>query len=44
MLLIYAEAHRQTTGYDAATGKAFFLNQLRDRCGMPDVPSGLGFE
>ena len=42
ILLIYAEAHTQTTGYDAATEAA--LNQLRDRCGMPDVPSGLSKE
>ena len=39
ILLIYAEAHTQTTGYDAATEAA--LNQLRDRCGMPDVPATL---
>ncbi|MBS2213818.1 RagB/SusD family nutrient uptake outer membrane protein [Carboxylicivirga mesophila] len=40
MLLIYAEAHTQTTGYDATVETE--LNKLRDRLGMPHVPSGLG--
>lgn len=37
VLLIAAEAHVQNTGYDATV--CGYLNQLRDRCGMPDVPS-----
>ncbi|MCT4589981.1 MAG: RagB/SusD family nutrient uptake outer membrane protein [Carboxylicivirga sp.] len=40
MLLIYAEAHTQTDGYDGTVETE--LNKLRDRCGMPDVPTGLG--
>ncbi len=37
VLLTAAEAHVQNTGYDATvTG---WLNQLRERCGMPDVPA-----
>ncbi|MBR8538309.1 RagB/SusD family nutrient uptake outer membrane protein [Carboxylicivirga sediminis] len=40
MLLIYAEAHTQTTGYDGTVTTE--LNKLRDRCGMPNVPNGLG--
>ena len=39
MLLIYAEAHTQTDGYDGTVVTE--LNKLRDRCGMPDVPTGL---
>lgn len=39
ILLIYAEARTQTTGYDSQVQAA--LNQLRDRCGMPDVPASL---
>ena len=39
ILLIYAEAHTQTTGYDQSVRDA--LNDLRDRCGMPDVPATL---
>lgn len=39
ILLIYAEAHTQNTGYDAQAQAA--LNQLRDRCGMPNVPTAL---
>lgn len=39
MLLIYAEAHTQTTGYDASVTAE--LNKLRERAGMPSVPSGL---
>lgn len=37
MLLIYAEAHTQTVGYDASVTTE--LNKLRDRCGMPQVPT-----
>ena len=39
-LLTFAEAHLMTTGYDDQV--RFALNQLRDRCGMPDVPESLG--
>ena len=39
VLLIYAEARTQTTGYDAEVRKQ--LNDIRDRCGMPDVPESL---
>lgn len=39
MLLIYAEAHTQTTGYDGSVTAE--LNKLRARCGMPNVPAGL---
>ncbi len=42
ILLIYAEAHTQTTGFDGQTQAA--LNQLRDRCGMPNVPTNLSKE
>ncbi|WP_288325200.1 RagB/SusD family nutrient uptake outer membrane protein [uncultured Phocaeicola sp.] len=42
ILLIYAEAHTQTTGFDSQTQAA--LNQLRDRCGMPNVPTSLSKE
>lgn len=42
VLLIFAEAHTQNTGYDSEVEAA--LNQLRDRCGMPHVPSGLSKE
>lgn len=42
VLLIFAEAHTQTTGFDGQTQAA--LNQLRDRCGMPNVPTSLGKE
>ena len=38
----FAEAHTQTTGFDGQTQAA--LNQLRDRCGMPNVPTSLGKE
>ena len=37
VLLTYAEARIQTKGWDAEVQKA--LNDLRDRCGMPDVPT-----
>lgn len=37
MYLIFAEAHTQTTGYDAEVQK--YLNMLRDRVGMAHVPS-----
>ena len=40
VLLTFAEAHLMTTGYDDQV--RFALNQLRDRCGMPDVPESLG--
>ena len=36
-MLIYAEAHTHTAGFDSQTQAA--LNELRDRCGMPDVPT-----
>ena len=42
VLLIFAEAHTQTTGFDSQTQAA--LNQLRDRCGMPNVPTNLSKE
>lgn len=42
ILLIFAEAHTQTTGFDGQTQTA--LNQLRERCGMPDVPTSLSKE
>ena len=42
MLLIYAEARTQNTGYDNQVTTE--LNKLRDRCGMPHVPTGLGKE
>ena len=35
--MIYAEAHTHTAGFDSQTQAA--LNELRDRCGMPDVPT-----
>lgn len=39
ILLIYAEAHTQKVGYDQSVRDA--LNDIRDRCGMPDVPASL---
>ena len=39
ILLIFAEAHLHTTGYDQEVRDA--LNKLRARCGMPDVPVSL---
>lgn len=39
-LLIFAEAHTVNSGYDAEVVSA--LNQLRNRVGMPNVPTGLG--
>lgn len=36
VLLTYAEARIQTTGWDDKVQEA--LNDIRDRCGMPDVP------
>ncbi|MCC8147308.1 MAG: RagB/SusD family nutrient uptake outer membrane protein [Bacteroidales bacterium] len=39
ILLIFAEAHTHTTGYDGETRAA--LNEIRNRCGMPDVPTAL---
>ena len=40
--MIYAEAHTHTAGFDSQTQAA--LNELRDRCGMPDVPTSLSKE
>lgn len=40
ILLIYAEATTEATGYDATV--AAELNKLRDRAGMPDVPASFG--
>lgn len=37
VLLTYAEAKIQTTGWDTEVQKV--LNDLRDRCGMPNVPT-----
>lgn len=37
VLLTYAEARIQNSGWDTEVEKA--LNDLRDRCGMPDVPT-----
>lgn len=42
MLLIYAEAQTQLEGYDGTV--AAELNKIRDRCGMPPVPTGLSKE
>jgi hypothetical protein len=42
MYLIYAEAHTQNTAYDGSVTTV--LNELRARCGMPNVPAGLGKE
>lgn len=42
ILLIYAEARTQTTGFDGQVQAA--LNELRDRCGMPNVPTSLSKE
>lgn len=39
VLLTFAEARVMNTGYDSEVQAA--LNQIRDRCGMPDVPVGL---
>ena len=39
MLLIYAEAHTQNTGYDGSAVAE--LNKLRARAGMPNVPTAL---
>ncbi len=39
MILIYAEAHTQNTGYDGLAITE--LNKLRTRAGMPQVPTGL---
>lgn len=39
VLLTYAEAHLMNTGYDASVRAA--LNDIRDRCGMPNVPENL---
>lgn len=39
VLLTYAEARIQTTGWDSEVQKA--LNDLRNRCGMPDVPTSM---
>jgi len=37
VLLTYAEARTFNTGYDSNVQKA--LNEIRDRCGMPNVPT-----
>ncbi|MCS3113812.1 RagB/SusD family nutrient uptake outer membrane protein [Bacteroides fragilis] len=37
VLLTYAKARIQNSGWDTEVQKA--LNDLRDRCGMPDVPA-----
>lgn len=37
VLLMYAEAKTEASGYDASVASA--LNLLRDRAGMPDVPA-----
>lgn len=42
VLLTFAEAHLMNTGYDAEVRAV--LNDLRDRCGMPDVPENLSKE
>lgn len=42
ILLIFAEARTQTTGFDGQVQAA--LNELRDRCGMPNVPTNLSKE
>lgn len=42
ILLIFAEARTQTTGFDGQVQAA--LNELRDRCGMPNVPASLSKE
>jgi hypothetical protein len=39
VLLIAAEAHLYNTGWDATAQG--YVNQLRDRCGMPNVPTNL---
>lgn len=39
VLLTYAEARTQQKGWDESVRKA--LNDLRDRCGMPDVPESM---
>lgn len=39
VLLTYAEAHLMNTAYDAEVKSA--LNDIRDRCGMPNVPENL---
>lgn len=40
VLLTYAEARIHNVGWDKEVQRA--LNDLRDRCGMPDVPASLG--
>lgn len=42
VLLTYAEAHIQNEGWDEKAQKV--LNDLRDRCGMPNVPVSLSKE
>lgn len=42
VLLTYAEAHIQNSGWDSNVTKA--LNDLRDRCGMPKVPESMNKE
>lgn len=40
VLLTFAEAHIQNSGWDSDVTTA--LNDLRDRCGMPNVPVAIG--
>lgn len=40
VLLTYAEARIQTTGWDGKVQGE--LNKLRNRCGMPEVPTSMG--
>ena len=42
VLLTFAEAHLQNSGWDSQVTNA--LNLLRERCGMPNVPSSLSKE
>ncbi len=42
VLLIYAEARTQNVGFDGRVQEV--LNDIRDRCGMPDVPTSLSKE
>lgn len=42
ILLTFAEARTHNSGYDGQVTSA--LNELRERCGMPDVPASLGKE
>lgn len=42
ILLIYAEARTHNVGFDGKVQEA--LNDIRDRCGMPNVPASLSKE